>query len=432
MIDTLRHFVRDRTALYLNNVLVRQVLSYVFFSLLSALIPIASIPFLTRHLTTAEYGLYGLNFILVQLFIQFLWLGLSGYLGQQYHKIDKPALAQKMGYCLVFLAAIFTTLCGFLVLLQPYLTATTSLQLHWWFVLLLAALGQTIWTYVTMVWQFNHKATRIGLWRLAQNTTIYGGGCLLILFLPVTWQGLTLLLCLSSLVMAFYGLCWLKCHGYLALPVLTTAQTKHILRFSVPLVPYGIGNTLMVGSDRFIITQFLGTSATGVYTLAYQIAVGLFLLTAALDRAWIPHILELLNQPVTAITQARIRRHLMLACGATLLLTVVYAVCAPYLLYVLATPEYQGAVGLTSLLVLGVGSFSLYKLLVPFFMHYDRTLFLGLIMLLGAAVNVGLNILFIQRYGLIGAAWATLSSYVLVMLITVMVTKKFIPARATD
>ena len=63
---------------------------------------------------------------------------------------------------------------------------------------------------------------------------------------------------------------------------------KYGLRLSIPLIMHTISLYVLGQSDRIFITKICGQEATGMYSLAYQYAALISLITNALNEAWNP------------------------------------------------------------------------------------------------------------------------------------------------
>jgi O-antigen/teichoic acid export membrane protein len=69
----------------------------------------------------------------------------------------------------------------------------------------------------------------------------------------------------------------------------------HALKFGIPLIPHAIGGLLIALSDRLIISNILNFKATGIYTVAFQMASVLGVLMSGLNTAYVPWLFEKLK-----------------------------------------------------------------------------------------------------------------------------------------
>jgi O-antigen/teichoic acid export membrane protein len=180
-------------------------------------------------------------------------------------------------------------------------------------------------------------------------------------------------------------------------------------------VPVAIGNLsyfVLNAGDRFVVQASLGASEVARYQVAYVIGSAVILLLTFTNQAWTPHF--------AAVRDAVARRRLALHSRDQLyrlLAPVVLAVTlvSPIALPILAPASYEPhkllpvvfVVALTAFPVVASGATG--RLLVV----ERRGVVIGTIAIIAAAANIGLNLLLVPHIGILGAAAATVISYML-------------------
>jgi O-antigen/teichoic acid export membrane protein len=99
----------------------------------------------------------------------------------------------------------------------------------------------------------------------------------------------------------------------------------------------------------------------------------------------------------------------MVIVGASTALTVL----SPALVELFFADAYIEAATIAPILALAGTFQGLYFIYVTGLFYYKANLLVPVITLVGGAVNVGLNLLWIPEHGLVGAAWATLIGYLI-------------------
>lgn len=193
------------------------------------------------------------------------------------------------------------------------------------------------------------------------------------------------------------------------------------LSFSAPLLrdglSYGVvvyvgvvANALHFKVDQFMINWYLGTEAVGIYAVSVRWAETLFLLDSALAAAALYRISSSPPDESIPLTWKLFRAQLLIS-GAS---GVVLALLAGPLVRLLYGDAFRGAVLPLVLLVPGVVAWSATKV-VSNMLTYNRAMkmFVTGAAVFGAAMNVGLNYLFlaVMRQGIAGAAMASSISY---------------------
>jgi O-antigen/teichoic acid export membrane protein len=209
--------------------------------------------------------------------------------------------------------------------------------------------------------------------------------------------------------------------GYFSL-TFSTRRLRELLRFGIPLVPYGITVYLIQNCDRYFLSYFSTLEQVGLYSIGFQIANLLLLLFVGVSLAWSPFVLSTYKENNIKAIYARVMNYLV---SATFLLVIGLSLFSREILMVFTTEQYLGA-----------------YIVVPFLALYMALYQLGLFMGFGigiakkthhftwiagvtAAVNVGLNFLLVPRYGMIGAAIATLACSVVWCILLVSISQKY-------
>lgn len=192
-------------------------------------------------------------------------------------------------------------------------------------------------------------------------------------------------------------------------PALKVEAAKGMLAFGLPLASFGVALWVIAFSDRFFVIQFLGTAAAGIYSLASRGAGVLSLVLYAFDAAWLPFAMARAREP----HHRRVFTRTFVAVGVGLVaLATFLSLFARESLFVIAAPDYLPAYAYVGLLALGVAVYGTGVVVGIGLQLGHRTRHLVWISAVGASVNVALNVALIPRFGITGAAVATLTAYV--------------------
>jgi O-antigen/teichoic acid export membrane protein len=193
------------------------------------------------------------------------------------------------------------------------------------------------------------------------------------------------------------------------------ARLKEMLGFGVPLIVAGVGSMVVQVADRPILAKTSGLAEAGIYGTCYKLGIGMMLLVGMFDQAWKPFILERADRPDAGAIVARVLTYFG-ALGAWALLAIVFfvgpLVQAP--LFggkPLIHPAFWGGLRVVPVVTLAYLFNGLYFVMLAPLMLDKRTGAVSAATWAGAAVNIALNWLLIPRYGMMGAAWATLAAY---------------------
>jgi len=189
------------------------------------------------------------------------------------------------------------------------------------------------------------------------------------------------------------------------------------LLFALPLVPHGLAGWVLDLSDRVLLERYVAASDVGLYSLGYQFGAIMYTVGAAINTAWVPFIFRLVED-TTRDARADIAR---LATVYTFVLTgcaVSLALLAPDVIRYFTAPAFHAAEGITPWIVGGYLAACLYFIPSTFLFVFSRTAYIPLVTIAAGIINVALNIWLLPRFGVIAAAWTTLTSYVALVIIT--------------
>ncbi|MDB9281716.1 flippase [Halorubrum ezzemoulense] len=183
---------------------------------------------------------------------------------------------------------------------------------------------------------------------------------------------------------------------------------RTIISYSAPLALAGIVTTLLGQIDYLLIGYFLESDSVAVYRVAFKLGTGLMIVLTAVTPIFKPMIAEVIGDNQQVVSRYRLATRWI-----TILTVPVFAtlVLAPKVyLGLLFTTEF--AVGWPVVIILAVGylinALSGPEGMILEGLGYTRITFLNSVLML--AVNVGLGILLIPRFGIVGAAIATAAS----------------------
>lgn len=63
---------------------------------------------------------------------------------------------------------------------------------------------------------------------------------------------------------------------------------KYALHYNIPLIPHYLSQQVLNQADRLMINRMCGSAQTAIYTVAYQIAMVLNIVTTAIESSFTP------------------------------------------------------------------------------------------------------------------------------------------------
>jgi O-antigen/teichoic acid export membrane protein len=173
--------------------------------------------------------------------------------------------------------------------------------------------------------------------------------------------------------------------------------------------------SLIFTFDVVVITIVLGTAPAGYYTAAYSLCYLLLAVAVSANVSFLPLLTRAHLQGNAALADASGRTiELAAAIGAPLIAGGI-VLAAPLLHLVFGSGYEQGA-GALAVLLLSIGSIFLWGTVHNVLLVCERTGAEMWTIAAAAALNVGLNLVLVKRYGLMGAAWSTVAAEAMILI----------------
>jgi len=193
-------------------------------------------------------------------------------------------------------------------------------------------------------------------------------------------------------------------------PRVSATAIRSALAYGLPLVPYGIGNWILLMSDRVILEAYAPLSEVGHYSLGATLAVAMSFLVLAFNQAWIPYYLQMKREDAKAEVVRKIIRLVsiyVVLFGGICLIGVLFS---PEIIWLLIPARFQPAAPYVAPILVGFLFQGLSFFAAQPLIFYKKQYWWAILTGTGALANIGMNLWLIPIYGGIAAAWTTLSS----------------------
>ena len=187
----------------------------------------------------------------------------------------------------------------------------------------------------------------------------------------------------------------------------------YALKFNLPLVPHYLSQTLLYGSDRIMISRYVSESAAGIYSLAYSVAVIMTMFNTAITQTMGPWMYRKIKERKPQDIAPIVYSAMLIIAAANLTLIML----APEAISIFAPPEYSDAKWVIPPVALSVFFMFMYDMFASFQFYFEKSWFIMAASVFGAALNIGLNYLFLSprwfNFGYVAAGYTTLICYIL-------------------
>ncbi len=186
------------------------------------------------------------------------------------------------------------------------------------------------------------------------------------------------------------------------------ALFKRMEHFGLPLLPSALALWAINFSDRFFLTRFAGAGETGIYQIGVQVSSVIVFLLMAFRLAWPAFAYSIEDDREAKRTYPFVLTYLIFLCSW---LSLALGLLAPWIVHLLTQPQFYDGAKVVALLSFAATAYAGYAVVVIGVGRARQTRFNWIVTGTAAALNVGLNVALIPRYGQVGAAIATAAAY---------------------
>jgi O-antigen/teichoic acid export membrane protein len=191
-------------------------------------------------------------------------------------------------------------------------------------------------------------------------------------------------------------------------------MVRETLQLSLPIVPHFALLWALQLADRFLVATILGTSAAGLYSVASNLALPMFIIVLGFGQAFMPAYAQAGN---SGNTKGSLQLTIASQVGVMSVLCMACAALAPPAIHLLTDSRYASAASLAPWIVLGYGFQGFYAIpMNGITLYHGNTKGLPIISGTGAATNIGLIIWLAPKYGLEAVAIASAVGYAALLL----------------
>ncbi len=378
-------------------------------------------PFVTRMMTTGDYGIADLIQQTVNVLIPIVMLQVNS--AALRFSLDKAKDKAD-----VFTVGVRTTIIGFIVFLffaYPIsLIMINDFRLGDYIILIYVFV--LISGFRQLCQQFVRGSGYVKLYAvdgiIATATTLL----FTFIFLSPLKMGVTgyiLAIIASDACSVIFYTVTAKLYKYIRPHLMEKGITGQMLKYCVPLIPTVILWWIINVSDRYMITYFVNSSANGLYTAASKIPNFVILFSQIFIDAWQLSAVDEYDSEGRARFFSKVFR---VYSGG------VFAVASALILFcqlftkILVAPSYYESWQYVPILIIATTYSCIVNFLASVYMAEKKSLMALLTASSGAITNIVLNLVLIPKIGANGAAIATVCAFLMVFITRGANTRKYI------
>ena len=399
--------------------LAKNTIIIFFGKVCTQLISFLLLPLYTAYLATSEYGIVDLIQTYVTLLVPIITLELEmsifrWLIDSRGKEKDTKKLISNNFYVLLLSLSIFTIL---------FLIVTLFVDIPFKFVILIDIIVCVLSGNFLQISRGLGKITDFSISCIITGLTTVLSNIFLIVFCHMQAEGMIISMAVANGLCSLYLFIKLKLYKMINLKLVDHKLLKDMYKYSIPLVPNGISWWIVNVSDRSIVSFVLGASANGLYAISNKFPTIISSLTGIFNLSWSESASLHINSKdrdefFSDITNTVIRLFSTLGVGML--------ACMPFVFPIMINSKYQGAYLYIPPLVIATIFNVAICLYSQIYLAKKMSIKVASTTILGAVINILINVVFIKYIGLFAAAISTMISYMVMAIFRHFDIKKYV------
>lgn len=370
----------------------------------------------TKYLTPSEFGDAELIITTITLFVPIFTLSIADATLKYLLQIDKPDAVITNGFIITTMGSII-----FLIIL-PLFQFYEPIEKYSFYIFVLYSLC----SYEQLFFCVNKGLENVkicGLNAIVSVSVLIIGSWLFLYELHLGVKGYLISIALSHFICSLYLFLFGRNYKYIRIKHLSRTLLINMLQYSIPFMPSAIAWWINSLSSRYLITILLGAAANGLFSVAAKIPNVISIFTTIFYQAWQISGIKEYNESDYSKFYSTIFNAFY---SFIVMLGGLIIVFMPIIATFLFNGDFYEAWKYVPILVIAAIFSGLSGILSPAFQAANKTKVLMVSTLLGTIVNILLNLLLLNYYGVYGASIATLVSFVVVFLFRLYLLNRFV------
>ena len=388
---------------------------YLFSTIISKAIPFLLLPIFTTYLSKKDYGVLGLITSILAITNIYIGLKPSLFLIVKLPQLLKNQIAIYIYN--IFFIILYTFVISMMLLFFVQFFFFSDISLYIFILLAFISAFNTLNEILTTLFQMEKKAFFYAAYQLFKTFFSLGGALILIIIFNLGWKGKFFADFTIMFLLSFFVIYYLKKHNYIQ-KIFDISKQIELIKYLFPLSFHMLGLVLMSSIDRLFLVNMKGLEIAGLYTVAYTIGAVLGVIHDALLKVWAPEFYSRIKG-ATSETLIKILRFQYLYIIGAFVIYGIFILVMPYIFKLMVNEKFYQAYNVIPVIGLGLTFEAIRKLFISYHYNLGKNMRIAFITLLAGFFNVIFNYMLIPRFGIMGAAYATLISYFIVAVITI-------------
>ncbi len=388
------------------------------------------LPFFTHYITPEEYGVIAMIGIITMIILPIFSLGFGSSIGISYFKsrsLKKKEIVVRTSFFILLISSIlaFILLFNFDNFLMKIMKIDDK-YIHILQITILSTLFSIISSPFLLKLQFDEKAKTYVVINLVNSIIIACLSAYMVIFLKYSIYGIVipqLIGNISLFIIIFLLTSKNSIIGY------SLKIQKELLKNGIPLVPSFAFLFILMHANKYILQEFEGLDAVGIYSIGFNLGSVMSIITSAIATAWFPFFMSYINKQKEAeVVFGKIFTYYVYIVGSLCLMFFIFA--KPMVMILMDESFYDSYViiGFVAMTYYVLGMFNM---LLPGIYFSQKVKYVSVVQLFASVLGLVSTYFLIKQYSLAGAAISLTWGHFLMVIITywIIYYKNFISVK---
>lgn len=399
------------------NYLIKNTTIFAIGSFATKIIIFFLVPLYTYCLSTSEYGLIDLLVTLGTVIVPIFTINISEAIYR--FSLDKETQSYKI-LSISLIVIIFSSIFSLLIIpILSFFPKYENYKIYFYFYLITLSISQLLLVNL----KGTEKLKEYTLGNIIHTLLIAIFNIYFLLFFKMGITGYFLANIIANIIVVIYSLLYGKIFKEILHFEFDKKLFYSMAKYSIVLLPTSFMWWIMNSSDRIMVSNMVGNSANGIYAISYKLPSILVTIASIFNQAWMFSAIKEKDSNDKKKYTNTIFSYMYIVLF-TISLALIFIIKPFFKIYV--SNDFFDAWKYVPILILGSIFMTLASFVSSSYNVYKDSkgfLFSGL---LGAFLNLILNLILIPKLQIYGAAIATCLSYILVFIYRIIDTKKYV------
>jgi len=369
-----------------------------------------TIPIFTHLLEPKDYGVIAIYSAVINIFVVFMGLNLHTSVARRFHEKENN-FNEFLGSNILFIGILNVFLVSLLYANKEAISTFFTINSDVFFIaVIVSSLSVFLQIHLSYL-QTSQQSKKYAITMVIRNVFLITGAIFWIYFLKDDkYLGKVyseLVVMIFVFLFVFYDI--LKISKF----TFKKEYIKYSLLYGGLLIPHSLAGLILLQADRIIINQVSGSYQTGLYSFAFNVGMIMSVVVTSFNSAWLPIFYKHLKNTSYDNIQNEINKYVKII----FTITFVLSLFSKEIVMIMADKKYYDSLKIVPIIIVSFAVVYIYTIYANYAFYKKKAVLISLFTVIAGIVNIILNYLYIPIYGYVAAAWSTLFSYIILLLL---------------